>query len=229
MVSYNLHGCRGGDGVHDIERCVAVVAAARPVIAGLQEVDSRDGPDVWRAFERALGFEAVPGPTLAGARGHYGNLLLSRYPVRTVRHHDLAVDGREPRRAIDADLDLDGTPLRVIVTHLGLARRERRLQLARLARAIESHWRGQATLVLGDFNQWWRPGRVGAGLHPALATPALPASFPARRPVFALDQIWCYPPRLVRAVTALKTPPAHLASDHLPLAGVLDAATAGAA
>ncbi len=217
IVSYNVHGCRGRDGRHDIGRCAAVVARLRPVIVGLQEVDSRDGQDAWTIFESTLNLHAVPGPTLLGASGRYGNLLLSRFPCLTVQHHDIGIDRREPRRVIDACLDTPLGPLRVLVTHLGLGWYERRRQLDRLAELLRADWSGAPVLVLGDLNVWWRPGTVGRRLHPALEHAGLPPSFPSGRPLFPLDQIWCYPKPLIAGTATDSSPAARIASDHLPL------------
>lgn len=221
VVCYNVHGCRGRDGVHDIDRCLGVIADTQPVILGLQEVDSREGHDVWRIFEHELDMVAIAGPTLTGERGRYGNLLLTRYPIRGVRHHDLSVGAREPRRAIDATLAAPEGALRVILTHLGLGLRERHAQFRRLSAAVHAHWRGQPTLLLGDFNVWLRPGQVGPRLHPQLHARCLPRSFPSPRPLLALDQIWCYPSTLIARLTTLDTPTARVASDHLPLLATL--------
>ena len=45
---------------------------------------------------------------------------------------DLTVYRREPRGALDVDLDIDGRTVRVVVTHLGLLPGERRKQVRRL-------------------------------------------------------------------------------------------------
>lgn len=221
VVSYNVHGCRGSDGRHDIDRCVDVIDGLRPLVVGLQEVDSREGRDGWRAFEDGLGMHALPGHTLSERDGHYGNLLLTRCPVLDAVSCDLGYRWREPRRAIDALLDVPGGPLRVIVTHLGLARRERRVQLERLGEALAARWQGHRTVLLGDFNEWLHPRRVGRALGRPLFAHALPRTFPARAPCFALDQIWCTPRGLVRSVRAVAGATARRASDHLPLAGTL--------
>lgn len=222
VVSYNVHGCRGTDGRHDLARTVAVVARLRPAIAGLQEVDSRDGRDVWSAFERELGMHTVAGHTLEERDGRYGNLLLSRWTVRARESCELDVRGREPRRAIDALVEAPFGPLRVVVTHLGLARRERREQLARLAAALQARWREHPVLVLGDFNEWLQPRRVGRALGAGLQAAALPRTFPARAPCFALDQIWSAPTGLVTRVHAAGGALARRASDHLPVVGRLE-------
>lgn len=225
VVSYNVHGCRGSDGRRDIDRCVDVIDNLEPLVVGLQEVDSREGRDVWQAFAQGLDMHAVPGHTLTERDGHYGNLLLTGCPVLDVLSCDLSYRAREPRRAIDALLDAPGGPLRVIVTHLGLVRRERRAQLERLGDMLAARWQAHRTVLLGDFNEWWRPRRVGRVLGRTLFARDLPRTFPARAPCFALDQVWCNPQGLVRDVRAVAGATARRASDHLPVVGTLELTT----
>jgi endonuclease/exonuclease/phosphatase family metal-dependent hydrolase len=44
-----------------------------------------------------------------------------------------------------------------------------------------------------------------------------PATFPVRRPWFALDRIWVKPKTMIEDVYAYRSDMALLASDHLPL------------
>ena len=66
------------------------------------------------------GMKACPGPTKHHERAHYGDALLSRLPVLEVRSMDLSLPHREPRGAIDADIQVGDKVVRVIVAHLGL-------------------------------------------------------------------------------------------------------------
>jgi len=67
------------------------------------------------------------------------------------------------------------------------------------------------------------PGRsVVHVLDRRLGQPPRPASFPAYRPVVALDRIWVHPLRALRGVSTHKTPTARLASDHLPVVADID-------
>ena len=63
----------------------------------------------------------MPGPSVERRNGHYGNLLLTSGTVRAVHKLDLSYPGREPRGAIDSDVEFNGETVRVIVTHLGIA------------------------------------------------------------------------------------------------------------
>ena len=139
-----------------------------------------------------LGHHAIAGPTLLRPDGHYGNALLTRRPVLDVRHVDLTVYRREPRAALDVDLDIDGVAVRVVVTHLGLLPGERRTQVRRLLDQLGES-RADVVIVCGDINEWFAIGRPLRWLHARLGRTAGVATFPAVFPVFALDRIWVNP------------------------------------
>jgi endonuclease/exonuclease/phosphatase family metal-dependent hydrolase len=221
VASYNIHQCVGTDGRRDAGRVADVLRELEADVIGLQEVDARPGlarDSVQMDFlAHALGLEAVAGPTIHRHDGHYGNALLTRRPVRGVRHHDLTVYRREPRGAIDVDLDVDGGAVRFIVTHLGLLPGERRRQVRQLIDALDAPVE-KPVIVCGDINEWFAVGRPLRWLHGCLGrTPALP-TFPAGFPLFALDRIWVRPRAAVVRFDVHDTPTARVASDHLPLA-----------
>lgn len=227
VVSYNVHGWIGADRRYAPERCLAVLGEIGPDIAGLQEVtlfgESPEAPerpaeDPLRYTESLIasrsGMTVVAGPTLERHEASYGNLLLTRHPIAAVRRHDISVDGREPRGALDVEVEVGPRPLRVIVTHLGLRARERRQQARRLAGLLEGY--SGDVVLLGDFNQWLPGGTLGPLVDRLQAHP-LRRTFPARWPLLPLDRIWVSPrERLLRLATH-RSPLARTASDHLPI------------
>jgi len=220
VASYNIHECVGGDGRRDPERIALVLREIDADVIGLQEVDARPGMTTasmqMQYLASMLKLHAVAGPTLQREHGHYGNALLTRWPVLDVRHVDLTVYRREPRGAIDADVDVDGAVVRVIVTHLGLLPGERRTQVRRLLDVLgRAH--NDAVILLGDINEWFAVGRPLRWLHARMGRTAGVATFPAARPVFALDRIWVHPRPALLSLTAHATPNARAASDHLPV------------
>ncbi len=223
MATYNIHGCVGTDGRHDPDRTAAVIRELAADVVALQEVDSR--PRIGcTSFElvrlaEATGLTPIAGPSIREARGDYGNALLVNRPVLAVRRHDLSVRRREPRGALDVDLDVDGEAVRVIATHLGLRGGERRVQIARLLELIgeATSDSGRRLVVLGDFNEWFPWSRSFRLLRAALGGAATPSTFPSRRPLLPLDRIWAVPAGAVRRLEVHATPLARLASDHLPL------------
>jgi endonuclease/exonuclease/phosphatase family metal-dependent hydrolase len=223
VASYNVHRCLGGDGRRDPDRIAAVIDEMGADVVGLQEVDAsvhpRFGVDQFAHLARATRSTAIAGPTLRSHRGRYGNVLLTHVPVVGVRLIDLSVPGREPRGAIDADLEVDGARIRVVVTHLGLRGAERRRQVVRLLRRLEEPRVGLA-LVLGDLNEWLAPARVLRCLRARFAGPAV-RSFPARLPLIALDRVLVQPPGALVDVHAHGSRLARVASDHLPVRAVV--------
>ncbi len=74
----------------------------------------------------------MAGPADPASLTGYGNGLLVRHPVQDVATCELSVAGHEPHAAVEAVLRREGGSIAVVVTHLGLGRRERRTQLGRL-------------------------------------------------------------------------------------------------
>jgi endonuclease/exonuclease/phosphatase family metal-dependent hydrolase len=223
VASYNVHRCIGHDGRHDPERVARVIAELDADVLGLQEVTARvdeDGGVDQLACLAGAGYAAVAGPTQPLDRGHCGNALLVRGKVLGYRRLDLSVPRTEARGALDVELECRGMRLRAVVTHLGLARRARLSQAVRLLAALGDD-RRQPLVVLGDVNEWLPMGVVLRLFHARLGRTAGPATFPARRPVFALDRIWVQPARALTALGAHATPLARAASDHLPVRAML--------
>jgi endonuclease/exonuclease/phosphatase family metal-dependent hydrolase len=164
---------------------------------------------------------SMAGPTLVSTRGHCGNALLSRWPIREARSIDLSVRKREPRAAIDADLDVDGHGLRVVVTHLGLRPGERLQQVERLLAALDVS-SGRPTVILADANEW-RPLVALRRRLKHFGYRSLP-TFPAVLPILALDLVMVRPAQALREVAVHRSAVARRASDHLPVRAVLDLA-----
>jgi endonuclease/exonuclease/phosphatase family metal-dependent hydrolase len=222
IASYNVHRCIGGDGRCDPARIASVLRELEADVVALQEVDSdhwvRGGIDQLVFLAEAVGFEAAAGPTVSRGSSHYGNALLTRWPLRRVRQHDLTVSGREPRCAIDAEVDVDGALLRVVATHLGLGQRERRRQLRMLAGLMDGD-SAERVILLGDMNEWI-PGALQP-LNARLAPSPRLRTFPARRPLLALDRIWVRPRGALQDARVHWSRAAAAASDHLPLVASL--------
>ena len=226
-VSWNVHSWVGTDRREDPERVADVLARLQADVVGLQEVDWRTSRpqdrDPLELVAQRVGMTAIAGPNLVDHRGEYGNGLLTRLPVEAVDRFDLSQPGREPRGAIDARLRHGERSVRVLVTHLGLDRVERRSQLRRLAeRLAPAKEPEEFRVLLGDLNEWlpWRRSHAPLLTH-HFARSYSARSFPTRLPLLHLDRIFVAPaPRLAR-LQVHREGIARRASDHLPL--VLDA------
>jgi endonuclease/exonuclease/phosphatase family metal-dependent hydrolase len=219
VATYNVHRSLGSDGHTEPARIVGVVEELEADILALQEVEFRTGQpgDLLERLRDATSMDVIEGVTLRDERGHYGNALLSRLPVLEVRRLDLSVPRREPRGAIDAELDA-GVPMQVLATHLGLRPFERRRQVRQLLGAVEAS-DAPVKVLLGDLNEWFLWGRPVRWLQRVFGDNSPPATFPAKRPVLALDRLWVAPPSSIVRAYAHDTPLARVASDHLPLVG----------
>jgi len=222
VATWNIHDAVGGDGRRDVARVAQVIGTLAVPLVALQEVactgpgGSCDVSELGRA--NGLAWSSVT--TRGAGDWTYGNALLSALPVEQVRTHDLSFPGREPRGALEVTVQWGQRRVRVVVTHLGLRAGERRLQVQRLLSLVGDEG-ADATVLLGDINEWWLWGRPLRWLHGRFGqSPAL-RSFPARAPLLSLDRVWVHPRRALAEVKVVSTPAARAASDHLPLVATL--------
>jgi endonuclease/exonuclease/phosphatase family metal-dependent hydrolase len=216
IASYNVHGCRGTDGRKDAARIVRVIEELGCDTIGLQEVDYR-----LDYIGKKLGMQAIPGLTLARHDGPFGNALLTRRKVLDVRRLGFTYSGREPRNALDVDLEVNGETVRVIVTHLGLWPAERRYQVKKILEMIRGTPTSERVIVLGDINEWLPLGRPLRWMNALFGRCPAERSFPSRWPLVALDRVWVRPRHALLALKAHRTPLAELASDHLPVKALI--------
>ena len=223
-VSYNIHQCVGLDGRCDITRIARILSGLNTRLIGLQEVGT-DPQGTAHSLQmeylaKSTGLHAISGITLMRQAGPYGNVLLTGWRVLRSRLIDLSVPGREPRGAIDAELDIAGQTVRVVVTHLGLKAFERRYQVLRLLEAL-SQGQHRFIVVLGDINEWILRSRRLRWFYNRFGKPPAPRTFPSRWPLFALDRIWVLPREALLDVRAQATTLTRVASDHLPIRAVI--------
>jgi endonuclease/exonuclease/phosphatase family metal-dependent hydrolase len=217
FATYNIHRAIGGDGEFAPERIAAVLSEMDPHVIALQEVQTgAAGRHLLHEFAAVLDAEPVSGMTMLRQDSEYGNALLSRFPVRAVKRIDLTIGTHEPRGALDVLVEVAQGPLRIVSTHLGLRPYERRRQVRKLLNHLDEQ-PALPTVLMGDLNEWYLWGRPLRWLHARFQRSPAPATFPARRPLFALDRIWVSPQRLCGCLRVHATPTARIASDHLPL------------
>jgi endonuclease/exonuclease/phosphatase family metal-dependent hydrolase len=184
-------------------------------ILALQEVEEHSTDP--GALARATGMTAIPGHTISGPDSNYGNLLLTDLTVEASQCIDLSWGKREPRGLIDARLRCgNGFRIRCLVTHLGLARRERVYQHGLLTALLSRDWNGP-TLLMGDFNEWRPFALTIRKLNHLLGRSHARRSFPSCCPLFPLDRIWIQPEILLTTLYTHRSREARSASDHLPV------------
>jgi len=225
VATYNIHKCRGLDRRTRPDRITAVLAAINADVVALQEVvgPGLSGPGHAEEIGAALGMGWVFAPTREHRRHQYGNVVLSRLPVRDHTQLDLTWKTCEPRCVQRVAVDLGaGRLVHIYNVHLGTALLERRYQAARLASYVHNRRPSGPKLVLGDFNEWSR-GLATDTLAQKLRSVDLYRHLKRRRtypgffPVFHLDHIYFDGDIEIRKVELPRTRLALVASDHLPL------------
>ena len=174
------------------------------------------------------GYECALGPTRQVATRCFGNALLTRHPIVEVHRLDLSIDGREPRGALAATIDVGGTHVHLLATHLGLRVRERRFQVQQMLSYLESV-QHSLVVVLGDVNDWLPLRSVVHVLDSPVGRRARLRSFPSSRPMLSLDRIWIHPAAALKGMFVHRSALARRASDHLPVVADIDLGQAPAA
>jgi endonuclease/exonuclease/phosphatase family metal-dependent hydrolase len=224
IATYNIHRCRGMDRRTIPARIAEVIREMNADVVALQEVVGAGPGGAGQAEEigAALGMGWVMHSVRMLRGHHFGNVVISRFPVVHHVHYDLSWRTCEERACQRVDLDLNGALLHVYNVHLGTAVLERRYQAARLAAFVHDHRVRGTKVILGDFNEWMK----------GLATKTLSSLFesidiaqhlkrrrtyPGLFPVLHLDHIYYEGDVKVRSLELVRTRKALIASDHLPL------------
>ncbi len=218
IASYNLQKCVGIDLQRRPSRSMTVIRALRADVVVLQEADKRLPPRPTALpydLVQKKGFERVDFGQPKGSLGWHGNAMLVRPSVSIVATSCITLPGLEPRGAIRADLATPLGMLRIVGMHLGLLRRYRLMQLNAVTRALRV-LPEMPTVLAGDFNEWGPKTALDAAT-PGYDFVATGRSFPAPRPVAALDGFALSPSLKPLAHGVLTRRPAQSASDHLPI------------
>jgi endonuclease/exonuclease/phosphatase family metal-dependent hydrolase len=224
VATYNIHRARGLDGRTRISRIAAVLATIDADIVALQEVVGASPMRPGQAAE--LGAALAMGWVMATTRHQrtalFGNVVLSRFPIRQHLQYDLTWKTCEPRGCQRVDVALDDHTLHFYNVHLGTSLLERRNQAARLATLVHDRRVIGPKIVLGDFNEWAR-GLATDVLGQRLQSVDLRTHLRRRRtypgffPILHLDHIYFEGQVEVLRVALPQDRMAKMASDHLPL------------
>ena len=223
LVTYNIHACIGTDGRFEPARIADVLGELDADVVALQEVDHHhvEGHDLLDYLAVKTGLTAIAGPTLLRESRHYGNAILTKLPILTVNRVDLTLPGREPRGALDVTLDGKERRVQVVATHLGLRPWERRQQVRQLLKLFDIGSK-DIYVLLGDLNEWFLWGRPLRWLHGHFRSTPHVATYPSRQPFMALDRLWVHPRRRLAKLEVHASRLARIASDHLPLKGIIE-------
>jgi endonuclease/exonuclease/phosphatase family metal-dependent hydrolase len=218
-------------------RIAAVIAELAVDAIGLQELDLNRARSA-RVNQAAviaaeLGWYHHFHPAMQLSEEHYGNAILSRFPLSARRM--VCLPGiapffcRETRAAIGLEVMMEFGAVHLINTHLGLGRRERLLQAELLTSAdwLQPNAVGLPLVLLGDLNSL-----PGSSPHRTLSSylrdvrrlvrPARPfRTFPTSLPALAVDHIFVNAALEPVSLNVHRTTLARVASDHFPLVAEL--------
>ena len=228
VATYNIHRCRGLDGRTNPARVADVIRSIEADVIALQEVVGAGPSSQGHAEELGallgMGWVMAPARHLRGAL--FGNVVLSRLPIRNHSQYDLSWKTCEPRCCQRVDIAIDHDTLHLYNVHLGTAFLERRYQAARLTAFVHDKRVGTPKVVLGDFNEWMR-GLATTMLNERLQSIDLRShlkrrkTYPGVFPVLHLDHIYYEGTVEVVKLELPRTRLSMMASDHLPLVAEL--------
>ena len=229
VATYNTHKCRGIDGRIRPFRVAEVLREFDADVIALQEVVSLAGgrreQNQAKYLAEAVGFEFRIGETRKLRGAAYGNVVLSRLPVKQVEVYDLTASRREPRGCIRCDLEIGhGKIVHDFNIHLGTGYLERRRQARMLMSrdVLRSSSLKHPRLLLGDFNEWTR-GLVSRMLQQELESVDIQLHLNRRRtypgvlPIMHLDHMYFDRQLVLEEFSLHRSRKALVASDHLPL------------
>jgi len=234
VMTYNVHSCIGMDGKISPERIARVIARHEPDIVTLQELDLKrqrtGGMDQPHIIAKELEMMYHFHPNISIEEEHYGNAVLSRYPIKLVKAAALPGLSEkpflEPRGAIWCTVDMGGgLSLQLFNTHLGLRSAERLVQVKALGSDEWLHHPGcRGPMVLcGDFNALPRSpacnylsrSLVDAQTEMEGHTPL--STWFGHMPLGRIDHVFISSDIMVERIVVSKTDLDKKASDHLPL------------
>lgn len=229
IMTYNVHSCVGLDGKLAAERIARVIAQANPDVVALQELDvgrtRSEGEDQAAAIAHYLEMDYHFHPAIHVEEEKYGDAILTHLPLRMIKAGVLPGEGREPRGALWVEIDLHGTKVNVINTHLGLSTHERQLQMQALLGPDWLQHPGcrEPTILCGDFNALAGSnvcrllrGRM-KDAQTALKGHQPKGTYYSRLPAARIDHIFVSPDISVMAIQVPSTRLTRVASDHLPV------------
>jgi len=228
LMSYNIQkGYGGRDQRYNLQRTIDVIEHENPDLICLQEVDHNMNrtrfhhqPEILAKHFGYPGFDFQWNHRIR--EGGYGNLILSRFPIREVHHIDLKLRHRKRRGAQMAVVVTPEGPLVVVGWHLGLAEKQRHGQVAHFLEQDEYCSLCELPMIIvGDFNDWRDTLEKAYFRDHGFRQITKPLkrfrSFPAYLPMGSLDKAFYKGNIYIHEARIIRRKLTRAASDHLPL------------
>jgi endonuclease/exonuclease/phosphatase family metal-dependent hydrolase len=227
LLTYNVHEAVGRDKHKNYFRIVEVIREINPDVITLQEVDSDSGEPgennadgasfMYETIEQSLAYHGVKGITMFRKRSAYGNAIFAAKRPENVLRHDISHKHREPRGVLECTIGIDGRPVRILNTHLGLSKKERHHQLNAVVQLLQQQDKNIPVVLAGDFNEWNPFARNLDRLKNTLHMVPLHRTFPSRLPIISLDRIFYCGGITLTGHHVQASRLGRTASDHRPL------------
>ncbi len=155
IMTWNIHNGFGVDDVFDFDRIVGEIKEYDPDIIGLNELDlgalKTSFVDITSYLAHELNMHYYYGYTFYK---HYGNALLSKYPIRVAEIIELpqAKQSTEPRSVIRAKFEINSEIWTIFITHLSTNKDDRLVQVPYIVAEIDKEIEFERIVWLGDFN-----------------------------------------------------------------------------
>lgn len=158
VLTFNIRHGQGTDDLVDADRVARVLETLAPDVVALQEVDRGtarvEGVDQVERLARATGWHAAFGSAMPYDGGHYGNAILSRFPLSEVETHSLPFrEEQEPRATLVATVVPNNglPPFRFVSTHFSHDREDVRIEQAgQVIHLLQDEKR--PVILAGDMN-----------------------------------------------------------------------------
>jgi endonuclease/exonuclease/phosphatase family metal-dependent hydrolase len=230
VATYNIHKCRGLDRRISPARIISVIRQLDADVVALQEVVAvENGRPEFDQVRRIAGelkeYQFCFGANRELHGGAYGNLTLSRFPVKLCHNYDVTWHKRERRGCLRTDVELSsGAVLHVFNVHLGTGFVERRHQARQLLsnEVLNRSELISPRIVVGDFNEWVRglASRLMGDTFSAVDPRAYlryARTYPGVFPFLHLDHFYFDRQLRLRSFRVHRSRKALIASDHLPM------------
>ena len=221
VLSYNIHHARGVDGQLNLARIANVILSVKPDLVALQEVDNKTNRtgkiDQAAELSRLTKMFYIFGSNIEFQGGHYGNAILSRFPV--VKKNNLHLpnlNSGEQRGVLESVIKLSKEQkISFLATHLDHRKPDNeRIASAKFINERISLSNKIPAILAGDFNDIPFSSTLKEfgklWLHTnATLSPTIPVSKPTRQ----IDYIMIRPKKSWRVIRS-KVLDEAVASDH---------------